>query len=198
MSATVPHEIEVKLRMDGVDPLLAAGIDLEVESPRHFEDNWLLDTAGFDLSDKPAILRVRSANGRGSITYKEKTAPDAPASQFKQRVEIETGVDDPQNAVAVFERLGYRTWFRYQKFRTVYRAILPGGSRLSVMLDETPIGNFIEIEGEEEAIAGAVALLGVSPADYILDSYLALQAEHCRRQGRQFGDMLFTGEQDTE
>jgi adenylate cyclase, class 2 len=93
--------------------------------------------------------------------------------------------------VAVFERLGYRKWFRYQKFRTVYRAKLPDGSELHVMFDETPLGPYVELEGEEDIIARAVELLGVTPGEYVLESYLAIQAEHCRRQGKPLGDMIF-------
>jgi len=192
MSATTPHEIEVKLRLDSVDAFARAGIELEVETPRHFEDNWILDNADRALGAREAILRVRFADGKGSITYKERASEDAPASQFKQRVEIETAIDDPESALAMFERLGFHKWFRYQKYRTVYRATLPGGSTLSVMFDETPIGNFVELEGEEEAIAQAIDLLGVTSADYILESYLALQAEHCWRQGKPLEDMVFT------
>jgi adenylate cyclase class 2 len=191
MSTNTSHEIEVKLRFDSVERLTRAGIALEIETARHFEDNWLLDASGRELSGRLAILRVRSAAGKGSITYKENPAPDAPASQFKQRIEIETAIDDPERAVAIFERLGYRKWFRYQKYRTVYRATLPGGLKLQVMFDETPIGNFAELEGEEEVIAQAVNLLGVAPSCYILASYLELQAEHCQRQGKLLEDMVF-------
>ncbi len=164
---------------------------MEIETARHFEDNSLLDTADRKLGEREAILRVRSAGGKGSITYKERAGEDAPASQFKQRVEIETAIDEPESAMAMFERLGFHKWFRYQKYRTVYRATLPGGLTLSVMFDETPIGNFVELEGEEEAIAQAVELLGVKSADYILESYLALQAEHCRRRDKPLEDMIF-------
>ncbi|MEP7342889.1 MAG: hypothetical protein ABI977_34490, partial [Acidobacteriota bacterium] len=122
--------------------------------------------------------------------YKEKAAPDAPATQFKQRIEFETALDDPAIAIAIFEQLGYQKWFRYQKYRTVYRAALPGGQSLHVMADETPIGNFIELEGEEEAIARAIELLGVRREDYVMESYLALQAAHCAQHGRPLEDMV--------
>ncbi|MCI0338878.1 MAG: class IV adenylate cyclase [Acidobacteria bacterium] len=188
---TGPFEIEVKLRCDNIEFLTRAGLILDLETARHFEDNWLLDTPDQQLGLKASILRVRSAQGTGSMTLKERSAPDAPVTQFKQRVEIETGLNDPESAIEIFERLGYRKWFRYQKYRTVYRARLAQGKSLHVMFDETPLGNFIELEGEEEDIAEAVRMLGVTSADYILESYLALQAEHCRRQGKQLEDMVF-------
>jgi adenylate cyclase class 2 len=190
MAATTPYEIEVKLRFDSVEPLMRAGIVLEIETARHFEDNLLLDTDNKLLSQKAAILRVRQSGKTGVLTYKEKAAPDAPATQFKQRIEFETVLDDPATAIAIFERLGYQKWFRYQKYRTVYHATLPGGQSLHVMFDETPIGNFIELEGEEEAIVQAVELLGVRREDYVIDSYLALQAADCARYGKPLEDMV--------
>lgn len=188
---TSPHEIEVKLRFNGLDAFARAGIALELETARHFEDNWLLDSPDYHLGERAAILRVRSAAGRGAITYKEKADDLAPASRFKKRIEIETAIEDPESAVAVFERLGYRKWFRYQKYRTVYRATLPDESKLHVMFDETPLGPFVELEGEEDVIARAVELLGVAPEEYVLESYLAIQAECCRRRGRPLEDMTF-------
>ncbi len=192
MSATAPHEIEVKLRLESIDALARAGMILEVETARHFEENWLLDTPDRTLSSREAVLRVRNAGGVGSVTLKEKAAADAPASQFKKRIEIESGIEDPQQAIAIFERLGLRSWFCYQKYRTVYRIKLADGQSLHAMFDETPLGNFIELEGEEDAIAAAVRLLGIGPDAYILESYLALQLESCRQRGIPLQDMLFS------
>lgn len=186
-----PHEIEVKLRYDSVTPLEHAGLQLTLETPRHFEDNWLLDTPEQQLSQRAAILRVRQVDGAGTLTLKEKAAPDAAATQFKARLEIETPLGDPESTVAILERLGYRKWFRYQKYRTIYRADLPSSAWLHVMFDETPRGNFIELEGAEDAIAEAVQLLGVPREEYILESYLALQINFCRALGRDLEDMVF-------
>jgi adenylate cyclase class 2 len=188
--AASPYEIEVKLRFGDLGAFARAGISLEIETARHFEDNWLLDSPDNHLGARAAILRVRSAAGKGAITYKEKV-DEEPASQFKKRIEIETTVEDPESAVAVFERLGYRKWFRYQKYRTVYRATLPDESKLQVMFDETPLGAFVELEGEEEIIARAVGLLGTPPEEYALESYIAIQAEDCRRRGIPLEDMTF-------
>ncbi len=189
------HEIEVKLRLDNVAPLAAAGLKLELEMARHFEDNWLLDTAERQLYARGAVLRVRSMSNQdgtqGLLTLKEKAPADAPASQFKLRLETETALGDPVVALEILARLGYWKVFRYQKYRTVYRALLTDGQHLQVMFDETPLGNFVELEGAEAAILQAVSRLGVTPAEYILQSYIALQAEHCEREGHQLEDMIF-------
>lgn len=184
------HEIEVKLQLS-IEAFAPAGITLELSTPRHFEDNWLLDTGARQLGQQFSILRVRAINGKGLLTYKEKPSDDAPASQFKLRVELETELDNVSEALAIFARLGYHRFFRYQKYRSIYEAILPSGKRLHVMADETPLGNFLELEGEEDAIAEAVRLLGLTPSDYILESYLALQIAHCRQRGKPLEDMVF-------
>lgn len=194
----IGHEIEVKLKCVDLAAFARAGIRLDVKTPRHFEDNWLLDTDEHTLGKKSSILRVRVVNGEGLLTYKEKAAKDAPASQFKLRIEIETPLGAPAQALEIFERLGYRKFFRYQKYRTVFQAMLPGEQDLKVMFDETPIGNFVELEGEEGAISAAVGLLGAGPQDYILDSYIALQAAHCRRAGRALEDLVFSASESRE
>jgi adenylate cyclase class 2 len=185
------HEIEVKLRCEGIAPLEKAGIQLQLELPRHFEDNILYDTSSHILSGKLAILRVRAARGAGVLTYKESNERFSSESQFKKRIEIETSVGDPRTLGTILEKLGFEKFFRYQKYRTVFRASVPGGESLHVMLDETAIGNFIELEGTEAAIASAVKVLGISSSDYILESYLSLQEENCRKQGRALEDLLY-------
>jgi adenylate cyclase class 2 len=194
-SSARSHEIEVKLHLESVEPLAAAGIRLQLEMPRHFEDNWLLDTYDRQLYARGAVLRVRSIRSeqgvQGLLTLKEKAPADAPASQFKLRLETETTLSNPEQMLELLARLGYWKVFRYQKYRTVYRALLPDGSQLHVMLDETPLGRFVELEGEESAIIRVVESLGITPADYILQSYIALQAGHCQQQGRPLEDMVF-------
>jgi adenylate cyclase class 2 len=188
---TAGHEIEVKLPVDNIDRLARSGMILELETPRHFEENRLFDTADRQLQKRFSVLRVRAVEGRGTLTFKEPPSADSAPSQFKKRVELETPVGDPVQIVAMIERLGYHQWFCYQKFRTVYRATLPAGRTLHVMFDETPLGNFVELEGEEAAVAAAVELLGASPEDYLLDSYIGLQAKYCAVRGLPLQDMVF-------
>ena len=71
--------------------------------------------------------------------------------------------------------MGLRPCFRYEKYRSTYR--LPGLPGLIVEVDETPIGDFLELEGSPMEIDCGAALLGFSPADYITKSYGALFVE---------------------
>jgi adenylate cyclase class 2 len=102
-------------------------------------------------------------------------------------------VADATVLATIFEGLGMRGWFRYEKYRTTFR--LPGSASwakgLLIELDETPIGTFVELEGPAAAIDRAAHELGYSRRDYVLKNYLVLYVEECRRQGKEPKDMVF-------
>jgi adenylate cyclase, class 2 len=138
---------------------------------------------------------------RQILTFKRPTPQQAAAptsrypsfGSYKVRDEIEAQVNDTGNLVKIFEGLGMRGWFRYEKYRTTYK--LPASKSwardLLIEVDETPIGRFVELEGPPAAIDRAATELGYSKRDYILTNYLALYAEDCRRKGQQPHNMLF-------
>jgi adenylate cyclase, class 2 len=149
----------------------------------------------------PATSSKSSMPTRQILTFKRPTAQQAtaPSSRYpsfgshKVRDEIEAQVTDTANLVKIFEGLGMRGWFRYEKYRTTYKlpATKPWARDLLIEVDETPIGTFVELEGPPAAIDRAAAELGYSKRDYILTNYLALYAEDCRRKGEQPQNMLF-------
>jgi adenylate cyclase class 2 len=93
----------------------------------------------------------------------------------------------------IFEGLGLRGWFCYEKYRTTFK--LGGTARwaadLLIELDETPAGTYLELEGPPEAIDRAATQLGYSHQDYMQKNYLAIYAEDCKRRGVTPGNMLF-------
>jgi adenylate cyclase class 2 len=124
------------------------------------------------------------------------------AGRYKIREEHELRIGDHEEMPRILEALGLRPWFRYEKFRTTYR--LPGIAHLKLELDETPIGSFLEIEGERDAIDRAATLLGFARSDYIDKSYGALFMEQRGLAGKAASqieptpfsglpDMLFRG-----
>jgi adenylate cyclase, class 2 len=182
-------EIEVKLASGDLDRLRNKGLRLTMETARHFEDNWLLDRPDRILLTQGAALRVRSVNGNGTVTYKG-IVKETHESRLKVREEIETAVDKPERLIELFERLGYRRAFRYQKYRTGY-CLTFEGSKLKVLLDETPMGNFIEIEGDEASVLNVLDAAGFTAGDIIRESYPALQASRCRERGIPLEDLIF-------
>ncbi|HEV7510754.1 MAG TPA: class IV adenylate cyclase [Candidatus Acidoferrum sp.] len=149
----------------------------------------------------PAKAAKSPAPTRQILTFKRPTVQQAAAhasrypsfGSHKVRDEIEAEVTDSGNLVKIFEGLGMRGWFRYEKYRSTYQ--LPPTKSwargLLIEVDETPIGTFVELEGPPAAIDRAASELGYSKRDYILTNYLALYAEDCRRKGQQPQNMLF-------
>ena len=183
-------EIEVKLASGHLDRFRNAGLTLELEEPRHFEDNWLLDLPDQSLLKQGAALRVRSVDGKGLVTYKG-VVRETHESPLKVREEIETAVEEPERLIELFERLGYRRSFRYQKYRTGYTLSIDG-RELKVVLDETPMGTFIEIEGDESTVLKALDTAGFSTTEIIRDSYPELQAARCKARGLPLEDLVFS------
>ena len=126
------------------------------------------------------MLRLRETPHGGVLTFK---GPREIESGVKSREERETSVADPGEARAILERLGYRPLFRYQKYRESWTH---RGQEIEV--DETPIGDFLEIEGDAEGIRAVAAELGFSPPDFLAESYVGL---FFAGGGR--GDMVFPG-----
>ncbi len=182
-------EIEVKLSCDDLDHFRRAGLDLKLESPRHFEDNWLLDSADGKLLSAGAALRIRFVNGHGLITYKG-IVEESARSPLKVREEIECETSDPASLIILFERLGFHRSFRYQKYRTIY-SLLIDGEEIEVVFDETPMGNFIEIEGDETRVLRALEAAHFTTTDFIRESYPELQAARCHERGVPLEDLVF-------
>ncbi|HTS25032.1 MAG TPA: class IV adenylate cyclase [Bryobacteraceae bacterium] len=179
------HETEIKLAVEhagaGRRVLRAAGF--RVSRKRVFESNIVFDNQAGALRQGGLLLRVRQAGRVRSVTYKGPTT----GSKHKSREELEIGITDARIMALIFERLGFHPAFRYDKYRTEFR---PLGSGLAV-LDETPIGVFLELEGSDSWIDRMARKLNFSEQDYITKSYAALYLDWCREKGITPGDMVF-------
>lgn len=188
----VAIETEVKIRIYDWGRLKTALSALNARrlSDRHFEDNFVLDFPGGNLRSGSCLLRVRKADTEESVTFK---GPPRPAGPFKSREEIETGVANAEAMLLIFEQLGLKTWFRYQKFREEFEVSLPGdpARQVEVALDSTPIGDYAELEGQEEAIREVGSRLGLSESQFLRDSYYTLFERYCRARGEIPGHMVF-------
>jgi adenylate cyclase class 2 len=88
---------------------------------------------------------------------------------------------------AILRALGYSPSFRYEKFRAEWT-----DGKGQVVVDETPIGNFCEIEGPPRWIDTTAKKLGVRHEDYITKNYAALFAEWKQETGSKAEEMRFT------
>lgn len=150
--------------------------------PRVFEQNIVLDTAESSLRKKGELLRLRSAGDDRVLTYKGRGEP----GKHKSREEIEISFDHADKLQLIFERLGYKVSFRYEKYRTEFQ--WDGGT---ITLDETPVGQFLELEGTPEWIDRTAAELGFQESDYLTGSYAELYRDFCQKQGRPVRHMVF-------
>lgn len=160
-------EQEVKLRFASLEAARQAVNTAggRLVRSRRLQHDHFLDTPGLTLSDARLALRLRREDGGAVLTYKG--VPQG--GPVKSREEIETIVDDADALELVFARLGFTEQWRFEKHREDYAI-----GEAHVFIDETPAGVFVEIEGAPSLIESTAALLGKTPADYILSSYRSL------------------------
>jgi adenylate cyclase, class 2 len=182
-------EIEVKLKIGSLRQLRKDLLEMGCEKkvPRSLELNWTWDFPGHPLRQKGELLRVRQFAGHCMLTYKG-TAQQS--LHFKIREELETEVEDPAILRVILERLGLVAVFFYEKFRTSYSWKIQGQRHsVNLAVDETPIGNYLEIEGREADIHRVAAQLGFDRDAFIQESYLALFAKSRLRRSQR--NMIF-------
>lgn len=194
-------EIEVKLRLETPEEARArlARAGATEAGPRQFEDNLLYDDAAGSLMARRVVLRLRSSGGRHLVTFKaeredaggqeqeheqDQDQDQDQEEQYKIRVEHETTVADPDAFDRLLQGLGFRPRWRYQKYRQSFRL-----GAVHVELDETPLGTFIELEGEREGIDEAARHLGFDARAYVTKSYRELQEE--ATGSAEPGDLVF-------
>ncbi len=184
-------EVEIKLPVKSPAALQRRlrSLGFRRTSERHFESNHLFDFPDGRLRRSGRLLRLRHEDGGWVVTFK---GPPAPSRHYKVRKEIETPVARGERVREVFEMLGLKESFCYQKFRTSYGPGVAGRSRpRELEFDETPIGTFVELEGPRRWIDEVARRLGYRRQDYITASYAALYFDWCRRRGARPGNMVF-------
>ncbi len=188
----MPVETEIKILLSEVTEFRSR---LELLGPvllseRHFEDNFVLDYPDGRLRCQSCLLRVRKTKGKESVTFK---GPPLPSRLFKRREELESEVGNADILLQIFEHMGLRVWFRYQKYREEYQIAVAEGpaGKLHLALDFTPIGDYAELEGTEDGIRTVAAALGFSESQFLRDSYYSLFAQYCGERGQDTGHMVF-------
>jgi adenylate cyclase, class 2 len=185
----------VKLRIGDLQSILARLSRIgAVSHGRVLEQNTLFDTPHSDFWRNGRLLRVRiekPAPGHGMaggqakavLTAKAPASPSTKTSRnkrprYKERAEREVILPEASAFIRRLPDLGLRPTFRYEKLRTRFR-----WRGLHLDLDETPVGTFLELEGQPQAIDRAAKALGFSPHDYLRATYWDLYAADCRRRG---------------
>ena len=180
------REVEIKFAVDDIARLSAkleaAGFRLVTE--RTHETNTLYDLPGSRLRRRGALLRLRKYGSQWTLTYKAKSK--IKPGKHKSRTEIETQLQDGLALAAILQACGFRPGFAYEKFRSEW-----ADATGHVVIDETPIGNFAEIEGPPQWIDDVAHRLGVSRKQYITLSYAELFLLWKRKTGSKVTQMVF-------
>ena len=186
------HSPETELKFAVADiPAFHTAIDrlgLPLKTPRTFEVNTLFDTPDRQLRTKRQILRLREYRGRFLVTHKRLADPSATDTRYKTRIETETEVEDATAIAEILSQLGLCPAFRYEKYRTEWDA--PEGGH--VVLDETPIGTWSELEGDPAWIDAMLAKLAINPDRCTVQSYGTLFLDWKQRTGSPADNLTFS------
>ncbi len=184
------HETEIKLAVRDARALERRLVEMGFHAvkPRHFESNQLFDFTDSRLRRAGCLVRLRSAAGRAVLTFKGAPVTSA---KYKIRPEIETEVENGKRLWQILEGIGLEPTFRYEKYRTHYALMGDRNEQHDLVYDETPIGNFLELEGPQRWIDQVARQLGYTRQDYITASYGRLYLESCQQKRRKPGNMIF-------
>jgi adenylate cyclase, class 2 len=164
------REIEIKFRVTDLGALARKlrGAGFRLVTRRTHEINTLYDLPGEVLRRRKELLRLRKYGLAWTLTHKS----GGKKGRHSSRVELETGVADGKKMDAILRGLGYAPAFRYEKFRAEW-----ADKKGQVVVDQTPIGNFCEIEGPSRWIDATAKKLGVSRDEYVTKNYATLFGE---------------------
>lgn len=164
-------ETELKIPVNDLAAVRAnlATLDASLISESAREENLLLDTADRELSGRGCVLRLRRHGARRILTFKGPATYDG---HIKVRPEHELEIEDLETMLTVFEALGFFGVVRYEKERETWRI-----NDAEVVLDHTPMGDFVEVEGPPELIGSVARSLGLDPSDAVRGSYISLWSE---------------------
>lgn len=179
-------EIEIKFRVENLAALARRlrAAKFRIVTPRTHEMNALYDLPGQKLRRRGELLRLRKYGEKWVLTHKAK----GKTGRHKSRVETETVVSYGKKMEGILRALGFSPSFRYEKFRAEW-----SDGKGHVVVDETPIGNFGEIEGPARWIDRTAKALGISQGDYITLTYAGLFFEWKKKTRSAAKEMTFKG-----
>lgn len=177
-------EIEIKFRVADLRVLnrKLQAARFKLVTKRTHEMNTLYDLPGEILRKRKELLRIRKYGSEWTLTHKSGTK----RGRHSSRIELETHVADGKKMDAILHALGYSPSFRYEKFRAEW-----SDGKGHVVVDETPIGNFCEIEGKPRWIDATAKKLAVQREDYITKNYATLFADWKRQSHSLAAEMIF-------
>ena len=147
--------------------------------------------APVDFSSIPVMVQLTQPIPLGGKRAARTDAARADASMAEaelagKRREIETQVKNGDALAHILEAIGFNPSFRYEKYRSEW-----SDSTGHVVIDETPIGNFGEIEGQAKWIDATARRLNIPVKSYLKESYAELFASWKRKTRNKAKEMTF-------
>ena len=170
-----PTETELKIPVGDLEAVrrrLKASAGARQVHAREREENTLLDTVDGELAAADRVLRLRRIGDCQLLTLKGPASFDG---VIKSREELELVINDTEMMTSIFERLGFVPVVRYEKDRESWLA-----DGVTVTLDHTPMGDFVELEGPADRLVALASDLGLDPNAAVTGSYISLWQEHRR------------------
>ncbi len=193
-------ETEIKLRVANVSAMRRRlrTLGWRVSERRHYEMNLVYDRRNPPWLAAGYLLRIREVGNRVWLTVK---LPMEPGRLHKVREEYEIETRDRGVVSSIVETMGFKPVWRYEKYRTEFQRPREKGpdkgpEKGKILLDETPVGDLLELEGPPAWIDRTAAKLGFSKDDYITLSYRGLFVEYRRRHPEAGDDMVFDSNAD--
>lgn len=176
-------ERELKFPCDNLERMRERLLAFEAErlAAGGAEENLVYDRDQ-SLFKRGEILRLRRDRKGWSLTFKGVAAFE---DGVKVRSERETKVDNGDELHAILVGLGYEVVKRYEKKREEWRL---GG--VTVALDHTPIGDYVEFEGSGAATVARRCEFDVEQAE--MRTYLQLYEDYRREHPDAPPDMVFS------
>jgi adenylate cyclase class 2 len=167
---TTESELKIPVQDLGVVRDRLRATDAHLVHPTQREVNLLFDTHDGRLASGGQVLRLRAVGNRHLVTFKG--AADYRGT-IKERDEVEIEVSDGELAATIFDRLGLRITMLYEKDRETWLV-----NDVTVTLDHTPMGDYVEIEGVVRELHGVARMLELDPLTAVPGSYVSLWQQY--------------------
>lgn len=181
-------EIELKFSVADLPALRSSAdaLGFKLVTERTFESNVLYDSPDRQLRSRRQILRLRHYGARCTVTHKRLAEGNDGDLRYKTRIETESVVEDGDALAEIFTQLGFGPVFRYEKFRTEWEM-----TEGHLVLDETPIGVWAELEGPPAWIDRMLEKLNIAPELRTTESYGKIFLRWKEETGSLAGNLTF-------
>ncbi|MBQ7584912.1 MAG: class IV adenylate cyclase [Desulfovibrionaceae bacterium] len=144
-----------------------------------FEENLVFDSLDHKLKNSRTLLRLRTLYSATGISYLVTLKlPKENSATCKIREEREVRVLDGPAFESILAGLGYGVAFRYEKKRESWQL-----ESVEIDLDTLPFGDFVELEGSEEAILKLAKPLGLDNNPTSTQCYHDLNFAYQKKRG---------------